>query len=291
MRRLACDRGEVGLTALLAGMTIMLAVGGAVLTTFDLFVRGDRQVVRAADDQQAARAAIELLSRELRSLASPTTEQPQAVDRVGPYDLVFQTVHPGLPAGSNTTGAKRVRYCLPAAGGLLHVQTQTWTTSVPPAVPADTSCPGSGWTGGSTVAAQHLTNRTASPATPAFVTNSMTLTDVSAVHVDLVVDRDPADDVDAARISSGVFLRNQNRRPVAAFSATRTPQGIVLNGSASSDPEGQPLTYEWFSGTTAVGTGLTLTMPATSGTTYQLSLRVSDPAGLETTAATQALTA
>jgi hypothetical protein len=99
MRRLACDRGEVGLTALLAGMTIMLAVGGAVLTTFDLFVRGDRQVVRAADDQQAARAAIELLSRELRSLASPTTEQPQAVDRVGPYDLVFQTVHPGLPAG------------------------------------------------------------------------------------------------------------------------------------------------------------------------------------------------
>jgi hypothetical protein len=87
-----------------------------------------------------------------------------------------------------------------------------------------------------------------------------------------------------------VFLRNQNRRPTAAFTAAPTAQGIVLNGSASVDPEGQPLTYTWLDGATVVATGVTATYKVTAGTTHTLSLQVQDPAGLIGTSATQTIT-
>ena len=77
----------------------------------------------------------------------------------------------------------------------------------------------------------------------------------------------------------GVFLRNQNRRPQASFSATTTAQGIVLNGSASLDPEGQPPRYQWYDNGTLVGTGITFTYAAAAGT-HSIVLRVLDPADL-----------
>ena len=86
---------------------------------------------------------------------------------------------------------------------------------------------------------------------------------------------------------AGVFLRNQNRRPVAAFSASATAQGIVLNGSASSDPEGEPLTYVWYDGTTKIGEGITFTYPVAAGSSHTIQLKVYDPAVLEGVAAPQ----
>ena len=69
------------------------------------------------------------------------------------------------------------------------------------------------------------------------------ITDIKAIKFELLVDADVRDDRRQARVASGVFLRNQNRRPVADFSATYTGQGrqVVLNGSASEDPEGHAL--------------------------------------------------
>jgi hypothetical protein len=41
-------------------------------------------------------------------------------------------------------------------------------------------------------------------------------------------------------------LRNQNRVPIADMGTPiPTAQGVILNGSASVDPEGQPLKYCW----------------------------------------------
>ena len=50
-------------------------------------------------------------------------------------------------------------------------------------------------------------------------------------------------------LGSGVFLRNQNRAPVASCTAQRAGTGkqIALNGSASEDPEGFNLKeYKWY---------------------------------------------
>ena len=64
----------------------------------------------------------------------------------------------------------------------------------------------------------------------------------------------------------------------------------MLNASASADPEGQPLTYTWLDGGTAVDTGVTATYQVTTGTQHVLSVRVADPSGLTSTSATQTVT-
>lgn len=282
--RFASERGEVSLTALLTAMVLMVTVLGATLGMLDGVTRVAADGTRRTDAQDAARSAVDRISAALRNLASPTPEQPQAVDAGGAASLVFKTVDPDGPSsGTNATNTKRVRYCLDGARQLQE-QTQTWTTAAVPAMPPATACPASGWTR-TQVLAQHVVNGDV----PVFSFDSTTLTDISAIHVELLVDTDPERMPEATRLASGVFLRNQNRRPVAAFTATRTSERIVLNGSASSDPEGEPLGYAWFDGSTAIGSGITLSYPVAAGSSHTLKLRVTDPAGLRADSATQVI--
>lgn len=132
------------------------------------------------------------------------------------------------------------------------------------------------------------------------------LNDIFQIHVDLLVDTDTVRPPGATRLSTGVFLRNQNRRPTASFNATRTAGGLVLNGSASGDPEGDPLRYVWCRGAAVckrpedplyatdpnrIGTGITFTWTGlTAGTAYAMHLDVYDPAGLVGTTAVQTVT-
>jgi type II secretory pathway pseudopilin PulG len=280
VRRLREDRGEVSLTALLVGMVVMGIVSGAILLSFETWLRTDVTAVARAESQGSARRSLATMARELRNLASPTPEKPESVDLATPFDLVFQTVDPvGPNAAQNATNVRRVRYCLDsAAPAKLWSQTQRWTTAVTPAVPSVSGCPASGWQS-SRVVAQNVTNRMGANV-PVFTANAASLDQISALHVDLLVDDRTSDDVAPVRLASGVFLRNQNRRPVAAFTATRTAAGIVLNGSASADPEGETLTYSWYSGATKIGSGVTFTYAVAPGTPRTISLKVTDPAGL-----------
>jgi hypothetical protein len=181
-----------------------------------------------------------------------------------------------------------MRYCLESGtDARLWMQWQTWT-GAPPAVPTDTACPGGGWPQGKVVA-QGVTNQ----ARPVFTYNDTAITAISAVNVDLFVDVDPLRPPGETRLRSGAFLRNQNRAPTAAFTFTTASGGkVVLNGSASTDPEGQPLTYAW--STTdgkKLGEGVTCECPGEgsdfpdgslpAGTTVRL--EVTDPGGLRAT--------
>lgn len=280
------ERGEVSLVSVLVACTLLVVVLGATLTLFEGFIAKAADATRRTDSQDAARTAADRIARDLRNLA-PTPEQPEAVDRASGNDLIFKTVDPAGPnAGTNATNTKRVRYCLDS-GRRLQEQTQTWTTTAIPPVPSGAGCPGSGWTR-TTIAAANVVNG----ALPVFSYDASVLTDIAAIHVDLLVDTDTVAQPPATRLSTGVFLRNQNRRPTASFSADKTSGGLVLNGSASVDPEGDPLRYTWFDGGAQVGTGITFTYtPLAAGSVHQIQLKVSDPAGLVGTSATQGVTA
>jgi type II secretory pathway pseudopilin PulG len=292
-------RAESGVTLIELQIVLVLMVGvlGAVLTTFN----ESEETRRVNQDQNEAqdrnRLTIDRVARELRNLASPSTQNPEAVERNWPDDLIFETVAAVRPDGStNARNISRVRYCLGASSGgkeALLRQEHTWTTpSPPPDMPQGTACPDSAWPAlpGSSLdyrtVAQDVVNREQGAAV--FSYDSTDPQSVYSIGVDLIVDIDPSRRPVASRLSSSVFLRNQNQAPMASATATDTGTGhrLLLNGSASTDPEGATIArYEWYadgSFGTAIATGPVVYW-APSGTTWpqthDITLRVVDSGG------------
>lgn len=300
MRRLTHEQSGISLPELLLSMVLMLIVLGATLTTFTNFESDSARSAARNESQDAVRRNVGQMTKELRNLASPSAYAPQAVELALPADLVFQTVDPvGPNTGANVSNLRRMRYCLEAgAPAQLWMQWMTWTDGTPPAVPSDPTCPGNGWNGRGVVA-QGVTNANRA----VFTYNATQPTAVSAVNVDLFVDMDPLRPPGETRLRSGAFLRNQNRAPTAAFTSEAAAGKVVLNGSTSSDPEGQPLTYVWMSSegggvSKKLGEGITCECPTNTAAfstqrlapgTYTLWLEVKDPGGLSTKSANQSV--
>jgi hypothetical protein len=282
--RLHDERGEMGLIQLLVAMSIFAAVLGATLVTFQSFDALNRRTVDRAASQDSARTSVDRLVRDLRNLASPTINQPQAVDKASDYDLVFQTVDPiGPNTGANAANIKRTRWCLDMStpsNEKLYVQDQKWVSLATPAMPSTSGCPGSGWDSTS-IMASNLTNVYNGQSRPLFTFDSSTLTAIREIHVDMYSDIDPAKAPNETHITSGVFLRNQNAAPVASFTyALSGSSAIVLNGSQSYDPEGNALQYSWLDNNVKVGSGVTFSYAVTPNSNHSMQLQVFDPAGL-----------
>lgn len=77
---------------------------------------------------------------------------------------------------------------------------------------------------------------------------------------------------------------NENQPPVAnagpdqSFACGVSEAQVTLNGSASSDPDGDALTHEWFAGNVSIGTGASLSVRLSAGS-YAFTLRVTDTEG------------
>lgn len=308
MRRLRAEEG-LTLIELLMASTVMLIVLGATLTVFDALQDDHVRVQQHNEAQDEARRGTDRLARDLRNLASPTVlndvtaAQPNAVDVAEPYDFVFKAVAETKPAGSaNAANVRRVRYCLDARDpgrGRVWMQFQTWLTASAPPVPSRTACPGTGWTGESVVASS-LVNRIGGADRPVFSYNTTAVREITRVRTRLIVDPTPGAGPVESRLSTGVLLRNQNQFPVASMVVTRTGTAgsVLLNGFASSDPEGQPLRYWWYADpptplpdcratprpASCLGEGGTLTATLTPGQPHTVHLLVEDPAGLRDTA-------
>lgn len=303
--RLSDERGMT-LIELLVGMVISLVIFGATLSAAVAMSDGAKRNADHNEAQDTARIYIDRLARQLRNLASPSIftddyqAQPYAVDSAGPYDLVFRVVDEKRPGGSlNHANVKRVRYCLNAADpsrGVLYQQEQTWTNRAsndPPTIPSLSACPAPGWTTTKALT-EHVVNRTGGQNRPMFVYNASDLQRISQIHADLYIDPTPGKAPVESRLGSGVTLRNQNRVPVARMDIAPAPGKLVLNGSASEDPEGMPLTYQWYlnpptplpdcSGAplppSCAGQGVVLDVPIAPATSYRIVLVVKDPAGL-----------
>jgi hypothetical protein len=300
VRRALLEESGTTLIELLVVSVLMITVLGATLTVFNTFETTTATNRHLNDAQDQVRFAVDGLAKELRNLASPTNELPEALNRAEPQDLVFLSVANAKPSGSaNARNTRRVRYCVDGEGRLWR-QEQTWTTAAAPAMPGGTDCPDSGWAS-QRVAADNIVNggRAVFDYTPA----SAGLSEITDIASTLFVDVNPGRPPKETTLHGTVFLRNQNREPTASFSAEIAGGQILLNASQSTDPEGRGLEFYWYdegttendcgtvppeiTGTGCVGVGIVFnyTPPAPGHRNVHVVAR--DPAGLTSTAATQ----
>jgi type II secretory pathway pseudopilin PulG len=240
-------KSESGMTLIevLVVASMLIVVLSATLGAFNHF-QATAEVNRLQNDSQdQARNALTLLTRELRNLASPSDEAPNSVERNLDQDLIFRSVGGTRPAGtSNDRNERRVRFCLNRTDRILYRQEQTWTSATAPAMPTATGCPGAGWSATQRVISANTVNDTRA----VFSYNDNVLNRITEITTSLFVDVNPGRAPKETSIQSAIFLRNQNRAPTAVIDARHAggaSQVILLNGSASSDPEGKALTYWW----------------------------------------------
>jgi hypothetical protein len=283
--RVAAEDG-VTLVELLVVLTLSLIVMGATFTTFSQFEQTTGTNQRQNDAQDRVRVGVASLARELRNLASPTDALPEAIVRAQPADLVFQSV--------SSSATRRVRYCLDVSTRRLWRQVQF----EPFSDPSVSACPDNAW-GTQRASIENVVNG----ARPLFSYNAPTLTAITEIGAFLWVDVDIAAKPAETSLQTSVFLRNQNRRPLAAFTATVAGTGIVLNGSDSADPEGKALEYFWYDSaqtgnlcdplpdelpeTGCVGAGIVFSYAPPAPGSRTLTLVVRDPAGLTDQAGSQ----
>ncbi|HEX8742897.1 MAG TPA: prepilin-type N-terminal cleavage/methylation domain-containing protein [Thermoleophilaceae bacterium] len=285
MIRLPDERG-ITLVELLIATALMLVILTATLSSMDSFGHTTRVSADQNDSQQQARQAMGQLARELRNHAVANSQAPEGIALAQPYDLVFETVGANRPAGSaNSSNVQRIRYCLDGPPpAKLWAQTQSWTTAAPPPVPSTFACPSSQWAT-QRVVAQQVVNRVNGATRPVFTYDAATAAEVRRVEVTLFVDTTPYRDPKETRLESAIFLRNANHAPAASFTATVSGGGVlVLNGTPSSDREGEYLRFAWrIDGSAIAPASETVDWPGLAPGSHDVELTVTDPGGLSGT--------
>jgi len=280
----ACLRAERGLTLieLMIAASLMLIISAAALTTLDQFVRIGGNSERRLEQQDQVRTAARQIVSDLRDVAA-SPELPTIIAVAKDYDIVFKTVQDTTPGGANTMRLQRLRYCLDSSdrnSARLLLQTQTWTTATAPAIPSTASCPSPAW-GSSKVVAEDITNRAGSQERPIFNYRRTAAGGGQSISLKLYLDSDPSQEPPEALAETGVFMRNQNRIPVATFTATPAGIGhILLNASDSVDPEDQPIEVRWFDAGKAIGRGPILDYNAKTRGAHSITVEVQDVGGL-----------
>ena len=280
--RAARDESGFSLVELLIATSLMLVILIATFNSLDRFTITTRISSDQNDSQQQARQAMSQLTRELRNHAVANTQAPEGIAVASPFDLVFETVGQKRPAGSaNTANVQRIRYCLD--GGTpakLWAQTQTWTSAATPAVPETVTCPSTQW-GTKRIVAEDVVNRL-NANRPVFTYDAATAAQVRRVEVSLFVDTTLTRLPKETRLQSAIFLRNANHAPTAAFTAAVTGSGrTLLNGTSSTDPEGERLRYAWkIDGVAIAPTSETVDWSGLTPGAHSVQLTVADPGGL-----------
>jgi hypothetical protein len=281
------------MTELLAAMFISVIIFGAAVTTFvefvDVSTRSDNQT-RAQD---SARSTIERLAAHVRNAQSVGGTGALINSSSTGYDLIFLAPLPGAAVSGTTNpkGLYHVRYCLDSAtanNSMLWFQTTPYNSSSQPAPPATATCPSTAWTT-RTGLVDHLVNRSITGVPPLFTLKTDGATPPNITHVQLhaAVDWNPNRDPKATELKSTVNLRNLNRVPTAGLTCQGLANGhTVCDGSSSTDPDGQALTYTWSMDgvelTTETGARLDK-FPLAAKSTHTFKLVVTDPGGATAT--------
>jgi prepilin-type N-terminal cleavage/methylation domain-containing protein len=277
MRQRLSDEGGFTLIELLIASLIMLVVVGATLNALDTATATSSRNQKLVDTVDRARNAMETVAKKLRNATAYQTSASatsSSLLRAGATDIAFKVVDPfASGSAANTYSVQTIRYCLDASTGRLWLQRKA--DAVVPAA----ACPDPAWTS-SNVVATDITNA----ARPVFTYDAATLADINSIGIQLFLDTTPGKAPSETTLNSGVFLRNQNRRPTAAFTAIASASGHVqLNGSNSIDPEGELLTYEWKDGATVLAQTSPIVDYVASSGPHTFTLTVTDSGGLTAT--------
>jgi type II secretory pathway pseudopilin PulG len=281
------------LLELLVTMVITTIVFGATLSVLDVFQRDNVVDQKRSEVQDNARNAIDRIARQLRNVAAPSAGSPGALLTTKNYSMIFDTIGTSTEYewGSNTSHTMMVRYCLNNSNNeneVLWMQVKRWSEPIGPETPIPSGCPDvSGFwsTNGretNTQLVQHVTNRIGGGVRPMFKYSAATAPQTASVEVDMFLNLTPGKaHPGETQLTTGIGLRNANRPPIVEFTVTRiSPTFVRLDGSASYDPDGLALTYQWKVDGTAIASTAQVTEVAASVGTHTYQLEVVDPGGL-----------
>jgi hypothetical protein len=154
----------------------------------------------------------------------------------------------------------RVRYCLNnsnPSNEVLWRETMHWTTKTPPALPISTACPDTADWGKTEALVEHITNRIGGQSRPLFAygpPGALLPASITSVEATVYTDLTPGRTGSERQLTSTIYLRNQNRTPIASFTATEVGKAVYLNASESVDPNGLALSYKWWDNGTLLKT-------------------------------------
>ncbi len=262
MMRHVRDQGGFTLIEMLVAMVISLIVMGAAIAILTVILNDSRYDNFRTSAQADAQTMVDRLSRELRSASAPSAGSPGLLATATSYDIAFQTVNPapGSAPSGNPSNQIWVRYCLDGSDTLWRQSTTPSSTTS--TLPDTSACPStsSAWvTAGSRpccVELNDVTNEIGGDTTRPLFTFGPAgwsgLSQIKSIQVNLYIDKNPGHRPGATNLVSGIYLRNELAPPTASFvvAPTTNQQGadVQLNGSLSSDPNGQVLSYQWYRG-------------------------------------------
>lgn len=287
MSRLRTENGFT-LIELLVTMVITTIVFGATLSVLEVFQRNNVVDQKRSEVQDNARNTIDQIARQLRNVAAPSAGSPGALLTTKNYSMIFDTIGTasGYAWGTNTSHTMMVRYCLNNTNSeneVLWMQVLRWSTATGPETPSPVGCPDLGgfWESNRQIV-QHVTNRIGGAVRPMFKYSAATAPQTASVEVDMFLNLTPKQaHPGETELTTGIGLRNANRPPIVAFTVTRiSPKFVRLDASASYDPDGLALTYQWkVDGAQIASTAQVAEVEESVGShTYQL--EVVDPGGL-----------
>jgi hypothetical protein len=270
----------------------------ATLGVLDAFQNDSRFNLLRNETQDNARTAIDRVARELRNVSAPSVKEAGALEQAKRFSLTFQTINSTPPQKgeleSNVTDAMRVRYCLNdtnPSNEVLWRETMHWKTELPPPLPTSTACPDLNifdWEHAEELVT-HITNRIQEPRS-LFVygpPGASLTSQITSVEPTIYSDLNPGGQPGERRITTTIYLRNQNRTPVASFTATELgPHRVYLNASESADPNGLALSYRWWDNGSLLNTTSQQyeTQPLPENSTQTFKLEVQNPGGLSSVA-------
>ena len=257
----------------------MLIVISATLNALDTATATSNRNQKLVDTVDRARNTMETVAKKLRNATAYQTSASatsSSLLRAESKDIAFKVVNPFTSGCASNTYSVR-----PSATASTAPRAACGSSARPtPSRPAPPAPTPRGRRAPSSPPMSPTARAPSSPTTPRRWRTSRPSASSSSST------RTPGKAPAETTLNSGVFLRNQNRRPTAAFTAITSAVGshVQLNGSNSVDPEGELLTYEWKDGATV----LTQTSPIvdyvapTSGS-HTFTLTVTDSGGLTST--------
>jgi hypothetical protein len=310
---LLSERGWTFSEVMIASVITFVVLGSATMIVGNVAsLNGTTN--RQTQAQEKARLAIDSLATQLRNAVGPpgTTPiySPASGSTGGTTSLIFY-IPGGTPnLATNPRGLQWIRYCLDAA----NVSSETlWTQTAPYAntqsgPPSTTTCPSANWATQQSVATNVVNQECPSTGSPTSLFTPAT--DAGGVIHDIQVrllirvsagnctrQTGQRGDQYPTAITSSIDFRNAKSGPTAALSCSAQNKHAVCDASASADPDGEALSYQWkylccspsFSGGDSTWeAGQTSYLfdkgGLTSGSTYALYVQVTDASGLSSTA-------